>query len=36
LGGRYLDFDYEDGQEADRFKFDMKQYGPAVGFRFDF
>ena len=36
LGGRYLDFDYEDGQGADRFKFDMKQYGPAVGFRFDF
>ena len=36
LGGRYLDFDYEDGDGADRFKFDMKQYGPAVGFRFDF
>ena len=36
LGGRYLDFDYEDGEGADRFKFDMKQYGPAVGFRFDF
>ena len=36
LGARYLDFDYEDGEGADRFKFDMKQYGPAVGFRFDF
>lgn len=34
LGYRYLDFDYEDGQGANRFKFDMKEYGPAVGFRF--
>ncbi|MDG2136691.1 MAG: hypothetical protein P8J90_01645 [Luminiphilus sp.] len=36
LGYRYLDFDYEDGEGADRFKFNMKQYGPAVGVRFDF
>jgi hypothetical protein len=34
LGYRYLDFDYEDGSGAGRFKFDMKQHGPAVGFRF--
>ncbi len=36
LGYRYLDFDYEDGTGADRFLFDMKQHGPAVGFRFSF
>ncbi len=34
LGYRYLDFDYEDGSGLDRFKFDMKEHGPAVGFRF--
>lgn len=36
LGYRYLDFDYDDGDGADRFKFDMKQHGPLIGFRFDF
>ncbi len=36
LGYRYLDFDYEDGTGSGRFKFDMKQHGPAVGFRFSF
>jgi hypothetical protein len=36
LGYRYLDFDYEDGSGIGRFKFDMKQHGPAVGFRFSF
>ncbi|MGB2419645.1 MAG: hypothetical protein ACPH9Z_05910, partial [Luminiphilus sp.] len=36
LGGRYLDFDYEDGDGLDRFKFDMREHGPAVGWRFDF
>ena len=36
LGYRYLNFDYEDGDGMDRFKFDMKEHGPAVGFRFDF
>ena len=34
LGYRYLDFDYEDGKGVDRFKFDMKQHGPALGLRF--
>lgn len=33
LGYRYLYFDYEDGSGADRFKFDMKQHGPALGYR---
>lgn len=36
IGYRYLDFDYEDGGGLDRFKFDMKEHGPAVGWRFDF
>jgi len=36
LGFRYIDFDYEDGSGLDRFKFDVAQYGPAVGVRFDF
>ncbi|MDG2461613.1 MAG: hypothetical protein P8M73_12105 [Luminiphilus sp.] len=36
IGYRYLDFDYEDGDGADRFKFDMKEHGPAIGWRFDF
>jgi hypothetical protein len=34
LGYRYLYFDYEKGNGANRFKFDMKQHGPAVGYRF--
>lgn len=34
FGYRYLDFDYEDGSGASRFKFDMKEHGPALGFRF--
>jgi len=36
LGYRYLDFDYDDGEGANRFKFDMKQHGPLIGVRFDF
>lgn len=32
-GFRYVDFDYEDGAGADRFKFDVAQYGPLAGFR---
>ena len=36
IGYRYLDFDYEDGDSLDRFKFDMKEHGPAIGWRFDF
>jgi hypothetical protein len=35
-GYRYMDFDYESGSGADRFKFDVAQHGPALGFRFDF
>jgi hypothetical protein len=36
FGYRYLDFDYEDGDGLDRFKFDMREHGPAIGWRFDF
>ena len=36
IGYRYLDFDYEDGDGLDRFKFDMREHGPAIGWRFDF
>ena len=36
IGYRYLDFDYEDGDGPDRFKFDMKEHGPAIGWRIDF
>ena len=36
LGYRYLDFDYDDGNGSDRFKFDLKEHGPSIGFRFDF
>ena len=35
-GYRYIDFDYEDGEGRDRFKFDMAQHGPLAGFRFEF
>ena len=35
-GYRYIDFDYEDGAGRDRFKFDMAQHGPLLGFRFEF
>jgi len=35
-GYRYVDFDYEDGSGQERFKFDMAQYGPLAGFRFEF
>jgi hypothetical protein len=35
-GFRYIDFDYESGNGLDRFKFDMAQYGPLAGFRFEF
>ena len=31
IGYRYLDFDYKDGDGADRFKFDMSEHGPAIG-----
>ena len=36
IGYRYLDFDYKDGDGADRFKFDMSEHGPAIGWRIDF
>jgi hypothetical protein len=36
LGYRYLDCDYDDGDGADRFKFDLKEHGPTIGSRFDF
>lgn len=36
FGYRYIDFDYEDGEGRDRFKFDMAQHGPLAGFRFEF
>jgi opacity protein-like surface antigen len=36
LGYRYLDFDYDDGSGPDRFKFDLREHGPSIGFRFDF
>jgi hypothetical protein len=35
-GYRYIDFDYEEGEGRDRFRFDMAQHGPLVGFRFQF
>jgi len=35
-GYRYMDFDYESGSGLDRFKFDVVEHGPAVGFRFNF
>ncbi len=35
-GYRFIDFDYEDGSGQERFKFDMAQYGPLAGFRFEF
>lgn len=35
-GYRYIDFDYEDGEGRDRFKYDMAQHGPLAGFRFEF
>lgn len=33
---RYIDFDYEDGEGLDRFKFDIAEHGPALGWRFSF
>jgi len=36
LGYRYMDFGYESGKDADRFKFDVSEHGPALGFRFEF
>ena len=36
MGFRYIDFDYEDGSGLDYFKFDVAEYGLAVGLRFDF
>ena len=35
-GYRYIDFDYEEGEGRDRFKFDMAQHGLLAGFRFEF
>lgn len=35
-GYRYIYFDYESGEGRDRFKFDMAQRGPLLGFRFEF
>jgi hypothetical protein len=35
-GYRCIDFDYEDGEGSDRFKFDMAQHGFLAGFRFEF
>ena len=35
-GYRYMDFDYESGNGVDRFKFDIVEHGPALGFRFNF
>jgi len=36
VGYRYMDFDYESGNGNDRFKFNVAEHGPALGFRFDF
>jgi len=33
---RYLDFDYEDGKGLERFKFDIAEHGPAIGWRYEF
>ncbi|KAA9134030.1 hypothetical protein F3N42_00320 [Marinihelvus fidelis] len=33
---RYIDFDYEDGDGLDRFRFDIAEHGPAIGWRFSF
>ncbi|GAB3269618.1 outer membrane protein [Parahaliea aestuarii] len=33
---RYIDFDYEDGNGLDRFRFDIAEHGPALGWRFSF
>jgi hypothetical protein len=35
-GYRYMDFDYESGSGIDRFKFDVVEHGPALGFRINF
>jgi len=35
-GYRYMDFDYDSGNGVDRFKFDIVEHGPALGFRFNF
>ena len=35
-GYRYIDFDYESGKGFDRFKFDVVEHGPVLGFRFNF
>ena len=36
LGYRHIDVDYEDGNGADRFKWDAWEGGPAVGFAWQF
>lgn len=33
---RYISYDYEDGRGADRFRFDIAEHGPALGWRFEF
>ncbi len=33
---RYIDYDYEDGEGRDRFRFDIAEHGPALGWRFSF
>ena len=33
---RYIYFDYEDGDGLDRFRFDIAEHGPAIGWRFSF
>ena len=35
-GYRYIDFDYESGNNFDRFKLDIVEHGPVLGLRFDF
>jgi opacity protein-like surface antigen len=34
LGYRYVDFDFEDGEGQDRFRFDIAEHGFLVGLRF--
>lgn len=33
---RYIDFNYEDGEGLDRFRFDIAEHGPALGWRIRF
>lgn len=36
FGYRYIDFDYEEGEGSGAFKFDVAEYGLALGVRFEF